>query len=349
MRFSIVVPFHNEEGSIEILHRRLTEVMADVGDDYELVFVDDGSTDRTSAILQRLVESDLHLRGVRLRSNFGQTAALAAGFDLADGDIIIAMDGDLQHQPEDIPRFIDKMNEGYDIVSGWRQNRSDGFHRTFPSRIANRLIAKASGVPLHDFGTTFKAYRRDILKRVPIYGQMHRFIPAMAALEGARVAEIPISYRPRSTGRSHYGLSRTFRVMFDILTVRLLVRYGGRPLHFFGGIAGVLISVSLLLATWLLLKKVWFGEDIFLQNGPMLLFDAVAFLGGVQFLGLGMLGDLFARLYYAPKERRSYSISSVYSRRSLSSHPPGAHHRAARKATKSATSSEVRPMLKRAL
>lgn len=312
MRFSIVVPFHNEEGNIEPLYRRLTTVMESLGEDYELVFVDDGSSDETQVKLKSIAQLDPRVAGLRLRRNFGQTAALAAGFDRARGEIIIAMDGDQQHQPEDIPRFVEKIEQGYDVVSGWRQNRSDGFRRTFPSRIANKLMAKASGVPLHDFGTTFKAYRSEVLKRIPIYGQMHRFIPAMAAIEGALIAEIPIEDVPRATGRSHYGLSRTFRVMFDILTIRLLVRYFSRPLHFFGGIGAGMISLSVLLAGWLLLKKVWWQENIFIQNGPMLLFSAVAFLGGVQFLGLGLLGDLFARLYYAPDQRSIYSIARIY-------------------------------------
>lgn len=312
MRFSIVVPFHNEEGNIEPLYRRLTAVMESLGEDYELVLVDDGSSDDTQVKLKTIAQLDPRVTGLRLRRNFGQTAALAAGFDRARGEIIIAMDGDQQHQPEDIPRFLEKLAQGYDVVSGWRQNRSDGLRRTFPSRIANKLMAKASGVPLHDFGTTFKAYRSEVLKRIPIYGQMHRFIPAMAAIEGALIAEIPIEDVPRATGRSHYGLSRTFRVMFDILTIRLLVRYIARPLHFFGGIGAAMISLAVLLAGWLLLKKIWWQENIFIQNGPMLIFSAVAFLGGVQFLGLGLLGDLFARLYYAPDQRSIYSIARIY-------------------------------------
>jgi glycosyltransferase involved in cell wall biosynthesis len=312
MSYSIVVPFHNEEENLPVLYRRLTEVMESVGEEYELVFVDDGSTDRTPVLLKDICAMDPRVIGVRLRRNFGQTAALAAGFDHAAGDIVIAMDGDQQHRPEDIPRFLAKLDEGYDVVSGWRQERRDGFRRTFPSKIANRLMARASGVPIHDFGTTFKAYRRDLLQRIPIYGQMHRFLPAMAHLEGALIAEVPIEDQPRVAGQSHYGLSRTFRVMFDILTIRLIVRYLARPLHFFGGIGAAMIGVSFLLASWLLIKKLYWREDIFIQNGPMLLFAAVAFLGGVQFLGLGLLGDLFARLYYAPAQRTIYHVARVY-------------------------------------
>ncbi len=312
MRISIVVPFHNEEANLPVLYDRLTRVMEEMGRDYELVFVDDGSSDQTHALLRSICGVDSHVVGLRLRRNFGQTAALAAGFDQADGDVIIAMDGDLQHQPEDIPRFLDLIDKGYDVVSGWRQDRRDGFLRTFPSRIANRLMARASGVPIHDFGTTFKAYRSDLLKRIPIYGQMHRFLPAMASIEGALITEVKIQDLPRASGRSHYGLSRTFRVLFDILTIRFLVRYFSRPLHFFGGIGGVMISASLVLAGWLLFKKLYFSEDIFIENGPLLLFTAVAFLAGIQFLGLGFIGDLLTRLYYAPEKRSIYNVARVY-------------------------------------
>lgn len=312
MKVSIVVPFHNEEENLPALYQRLTRVMEVMDEEYELVLVDDGSVDRTPILLKEICALDPRVTGLRLRRNFGQTAALAAGFDRASGEIVIAMDGDLQHQPEDIPRFLEKLAEGYDVVSGWRRKRQDGFLRTFPSRIANRLMARASGVEIHDFGTTFKAYRREVLERIPIYGQMHRFIPAMASIEGALIAEIPIEDQPRAAGKSHYGLSRTFRVMFDILTIRLIVRYLSRPLHFFGGIGGVMIAAAMAMASWLLFKKLYLRENIFIENGPMLIFSAVLFLGGLQFLGLGLLGDLLARLYYAPEQRRIYSVSHVF-------------------------------------
>jgi glycosyltransferase involved in cell wall biosynthesis len=312
MRYSIVVPFHNEEENLPELYRRLTRVMEALGDDYELVFVDDGSTDKTHQLLRDICALDPRVVGLRLRRNFGQTAALAAGFDCAMGEVVIPMDGDLQHEPEDIPRLVAKLEEGYDIVSGWRQNRQDGFLRTFPSRVANKLMAKASGVAIHDFGTTFKAYRREVLERIPIYGQMHRFIPAMASIEGALIAEVPIEDKPRAAGKSHYGLSRTFRVMFDILTIRFIVRYLSRPLHFFGSIGAGMIVVASVLASSLLLKKLIWRGDIFIENGPMLLFAAVTFLGGLQFLGFGLLGDLLARLYYAPERRDIYNVARIY-------------------------------------
>lgn len=312
MNYSIVVPFHNEEENLPELYRRLTPVMEDLDGDFELIFVDDGSNDRTHQLLREICQLDPRVIGMRLRRNFGQTAALAAGFDQAEGHIVIAMDGDLQHQPEDIPRFIEKLNEGFDVVSGWRQNRQDGFLRTFPSRVANQLMALASGVAIHDFGTTFKAYRHDVLERIPIYGQMHRFIPAMASIEGALIAEIPIEDKPRLKGQSHYGITRAFRVIFDILTIRFIVRYLSRPLHFFGGIGVFMIAISSVLANWLLFKKLVWREAIFIENGPMLIFAAVTFLGGLQFLGFGLLGDLLARLYYAPQRRNIYNVARIY-------------------------------------
>lgn len=313
LRYSIVVPFHNEELNLTPMYERLTNVMQAIGEEYELILVDDGSTDRTQILLRDIAALDPHVIGIRLRRNFGQTAGLSAGFDRARGDIIIAMDGDQQHRPEDIPRFIEKIEEGgYDVVSGWRQHRRDGFLRTFPSRIANQLMAQASGVPLHDFGTTFKAYRREVLERIPLYGQMHRFIPALAHIEGASIVEVPIEDMPRGGGKSHYGLARTGRVLFDILTIRFLLRYLARPLYFFGKIGVTMIVMSGMIATWLLAKKLVWHEDIFIKNGPLLLFSAVTFLGGMQFLGLGFIGDLFARLYYAPEHRTTYNIARIY-------------------------------------
>ena len=312
MQYSIVVPFHNEELNVTPLYRRLTDVLEASCDDYELILVDDGSSDRTQSLIRDIAQTDPRVLGVRLRRNFGQTAALAAGFDRASGDVIIAMDGDQQHQPEDIPRFMTMIDEGYDVVSGWRQHRQDGVLRTFPSMIANKLMAAASGVPLHDFGTTFKAYRREVLERIPLYGQMHRFIPALAHIEGASIVEIPIEDVQRATGKSHYGISRTFRVVFDILTIRFLVRYMSRPLHFFGKIGIAMIILATTIGSWLLAKKLIMKDDIFIENGPMLLFSAVTFLAGMQFIGLGFIGDLFARLYYAPERRSIYNIARVY-------------------------------------
>src|SRR6202795_3044746 len=234
---SIVIPIHNEEPSLLPLYDRLTAVLESLQKQYEILFVDDASTDRSFELLANLVETDEHLKVIRLRRNFGQTAALSAGFHEAEGDGIIAMDGDLQHAPEDIPALLRKIDEGYDIASGWRKDRVDNaLTRKIPSRIANWLMAQASGIQLRDFGTTFKAYRAEILKEINLYGELHRFIPALASFYGARIAEVPIRNMQRASGDSHYGLSRTFRVLFDILTIKFLLKYFTRPMHFFGSL-----------------------------------------------------------------------------------------------------------------
>src|SRR2546430_11704210 len=232
---SIVIPLHNEEPSLLPLYDRLTIVLESLHKPYEILFVDDASTDRSFELLANLVETDTRLTVIRLRRNFGQTAALSAGFHEAKGDVVIAMDGDLQHAPEDIPALLEKMDQGYDIASGWRKRRVDNaIMRKIPSRIANWLMAQASGIELHDFGTTFKAYRAEVLKDVNLYGELHRFIPALASFYGARVIEVPIRNIERPNGASHYGLNRTFRVFFDIITIGFLLRYLTRPMHFFG-------------------------------------------------------------------------------------------------------------------
>jgi glycosyltransferase involved in cell wall biosynthesis len=232
---SIVVPFHNEEGNVTELYARLHTVMESTNWGYQFVFVDDGSADHTFKLLSELAEIDPHVTVVRLRRNFGQTAALAAGFTHSNSEYVIAMDGDLQHNPGEIPRFLEKLEEGYDIVSGWRKRRIDNLWlRKIPSRCANWLMAKLSGVDIHDFGTTFKAYRRELLSQLPLYGEMHRFIPALASWYGASICEIPIQNDNRKHGVSHYNLSRTFRVLFDLITIRFLLQYMSRPLHFFG-------------------------------------------------------------------------------------------------------------------
>ena len=226
IRYSIVVPFYNEQENIPPLYVKLTEVMDALGEQYELVFVDDGSKDKTFKVLSDIYEHDPRVNIVQLRRNFGQAPALKAGFDFARGDIIISMDGDLQHDPEEIPRFLEKIEEGYDLVSGWRVTRTDHWlMRQLPSRVANKMMAKLSGVDLHDFGTTFKAYRREVLSEIHLYGELHRFIPALASWAGASVAEVPISNNARKNGASNYGISRTVRVLLDLLSVKFLLDY----------------------------------------------------------------------------------------------------------------------------
>src|SRR5579863_4962250 len=257
-RYSVVVPFHDEQESVRELHSQLSEIMTGRFDPVEFVYVDDQSSDATPQILAQIAAEDPRVSVLRLKRNYGQTTALAAGFDYASGDIIISMDGDLQHDPADIPTLLGTMETtGCDIVSGWRQKRVDNFIlRRLPSRIANWIMATLSGVDIHDFGTTFKVYRREIIKDVPLYGEMHRFIPALAAWNGAKVIEVPIRNVVRPGGKSHYGISRTLRVLFDIITIRFLLRYMTRPLHFFGptGLLGI-FSGSVILA-FLMLEKI---------------------------------------------------------------------------------------------
>jgi glycosyltransferase involved in cell wall biosynthesis len=299
-KFSIVVPFHNEQESITELYDRLTAVMESTGECFELVFVDDGSHDQTFHLLQEIAAIDSRVVVVKLSRNFGQTSALAAGFDHARGEYVIAMDGDLQHDPDDIPAFIEKINEGYDIVSGWRKVRIDNLvMRRIPSRCANWLMSKLSGVDLHDFGTTYKAYRRELIEQVPLYGEgMHRFIPALASWYGARICEIPIKNINRDSGKSHYGITRTFRVFFDLITIRFLLKYLSRPLHFFGtvGMAGIFGGSAI--ALWMMMLKLFFHTNVMDQHGPLLILAAVMIVAGVQLLAFGLLGELQVRQFH---------------------------------------------------
>lgn len=314
---SIVVPIHDEEPAILPLYDRLTAVLETVRKPYEIIFVDDASTDRSFDLLANLVETDARLKVIRLRRNFGQTAALSAGFDEAQGHIIISLDGDLQHEPEDIPALLSKIEEGYDIASGWRKQRLDNaFTRKIPSRIANWMMAKVSGVDLRDFGTTFKAYRAEILKDVNLYGELHRFIPALAALYGARIAEVPIRNAPRANGGSHYGLGRTFRVFFDILTIQFLLKYFTRPMHFFGkwGLCAGTLGFSILSFT--AIKKILMpSRDILELHGPLIVAGSLLLMTGLILFCTGFLGEVLMRTYFESQGRRIYAVREIRSRR----------------------------------
>ncbi|HWF07328.1 MAG TPA: glycosyltransferase family 2 protein [Bryobacteraceae bacterium] len=309
---SIVVPIHNEERSILPLYDRLTSILFKIGQPYEILFIDDASTDRSYELLANLVQTDPHLKVVRLRRNFGQTAALAAGFHEARGRIVIAMDGDLQHAPEDIPALLAKIDEGYDIASGWRKERVDNpITRRIPSRVANWMMSKASGIDLRDFGTTFKAYRADVLKDVHLYGELHRFIPALASFYGARVVEVPIQNTPRIAGTSHYGLGRTFRVLFDILTIRFLLKYFTRPMHFFGSIGLIgTVSGGAMLAYCLVVKVFW-QLDIIYEHGPLMIAGALLLLAGLMMFSTGLIGELVIRTYFETQNRRIYAVREI--------------------------------------
>jgi len=311
-KYSIVVPLHNEHENVTDLYDRLKAVMESNGESFELVLVDDGSTDNTFNLLREIAAVDSRITVVKLRRNFGQTAGLAAGFDHARGEYIIAMDGDLQHDPADIPIFLEKIAEGYDIVSGWRKRRIDNLWlRRIPSRCANWLMAKLSGVDIHDFGTTFKAYRREILEQVPLYGEMHRFIPALASWHGASIIEVPIRNVERERGASHYGLSRTFRVFFDLITIRFLLRYLSRPLHFFGTVGMLSILSGCGVAGWLVADKVLYGTEVMRQHGPLMIFTAVLVLAGLNMLAVGLLGEMQVRYYHEPSRRAPYSVERL--------------------------------------
>ncbi len=312
-RYSIVVPFHNEEENVTILYARLKQVMEQVDEPFEMILVDDGSSDRTYKLLEEIAAVDSRVLIVKLRRNFGQTSALAAGFDHASGEFILAMDGDLQHDPNDIPAFIEKLDEGYDVVSGWRKVRIDNFIlRRVPSAGANWIMARLSGVPIHDFGTTFKAYRREVIQNIPLYGEMHRFIPALASYFGASICEIPIRNLNRVRGKSHYGLGRTFQVLFDLMTIRFLLKHMSRPLRFFGGwgifamFAGGGMSVALL--GMKLLKP---SLDLMQVHGPMFVIASVLIVSGIQLLALGLLGELQVRHYYSGQRPASYTVDRL--------------------------------------
>ena len=311
-KYSIVVPLHNEQENVTDLYDRLKAVMEANGESFEIVLVDDGSDDNTFALLREIAAVDSRVTVVKLRRNFGQTAGLAAGFDHARGEYIIAIDGDLQHDPSDIPMFLEKIGEGYDIVSGWRKQRIDNLWlRRIPSRIANWMMAKLSGVDIHDFGTTFKAYRREILEQVPLYGELHRFIPALASWHGASIIEVPIRNVNRERGLSHYGISRTFRVFFDLITIRFLLRYLSRPLHFFGTVGMLSILTGFSVAGWLGVRKLFYGSHLLVEHGPLMIFGAVLFLAGLNMLAVGLLGEMQVRHYHEPTRRAPYSVDRV--------------------------------------
>jgi len=302
MDLSLVIPVYNEADNLSLLCQRIHAALASTNWTYEVVMIDDGSTDDSAQILRRLHAEDPQLKVLRFRRNFGQTAALAAGFAYAHGEVIVSLDGDLQNDPLDIPRLVAKLSEGYDLVSGWRINRQDPFvRRRLPSQIANWLISLTTRVKLHDYGCTLKAFRRDVAKELKLYGEMHRFIPALAGDLGARIVELPVTHHPRQRGHSKYGLTRTLWVMLDLLTVKFLSSYATRPSHLFGlcGLLAVLLggAITLLLG----IQKVFFGVK--LAARPLLLLGVLLVVIGVQFVTLGLIGEMLARTYHESQEK----------------------------------------------
>ncbi len=301
------MPVLNEEENLPILHQRLTEVLAGNGYSYEIIIVDDGSTDRSFDVMQELQAQDDRLRVVRFRRNYGQTAAFAAGFDRARGDVVITMDADLQNDPADIPALMAKMAEGYDVVSGWRVDRQDRFlDRRLPSIVANRLIGWTTAVRIHGYRCSLKAYRRDVLTDVRLYGELHRFIPALAHAAGARVTEIPVSHHPRRYGKAKYGLSRTLKVILDILAVRFLMSYSTRPIHIFGllglfsFLAGVVILLYLAVVRLFLLQPV--------ADRPLMLLGILLTMLGVQLVTSGLLAEMVTRTYFESQDKPIYTV-----------------------------------------
>jgi glycosyltransferase involved in cell wall biosynthesis len=306
---SVVVPVHDEAENVEPLYRSLAESLDDLGRTYEIIVVDDGSRDDTYSRLRRLADADVRLRLVRLRRNFGQTAAMAAGFDHARGDVVVPMDGDLQNDPADIQRLLEKLDEGYDVVSGWRQDRQDTASRRFPSRIANWLIGRVTGVRLHDYGCTLKAYRADVARETRLYGEMHRFMPALAYQSGARIAEVPVRHHARKFGRSKYGLRRTMKVLLDLLTVKFLSGYATKPSYVFGGSGAVLCFLGTIAAAWTAYER--FVNGVYAYKQPSLLVAVFLFSIGVNLILMGLLAELIIRTYHESQAKPTYSVREL--------------------------------------
>ncbi len=307
MNFSIVVPIYNEQDNIHELYLAITKALDDFDNDYEIIMVDDGSTDGSFGALQRIAAQDSRLKVIRFRRNFGQTAAMSAGFDAASGNIIIPMDGDLQNDPADIPRLIEKLHEGYDVVSGWRRSRKDTvITRKIPSMLANALISFFTGVHLHDYGCTLKAYRREVLDGINLYGEMHRFVPALASQVGAKVAEIPVNHFPRLHGTSKYDISRTLRVILDLMTVKFLLSYSTKPIQLFGKWGVYTLMAGFCSAAMTIYMKVF--EHLSMNRNPLLILTGFLLFMGVQFIVMGLLGELNARTYFESQGKPIYVV-----------------------------------------
>lgn len=310
MDLSVIVPIRNEAPNISRLHAELTAVLSRVGRPYEIIAIDDGSTDESFDALVRCQQGDAHLRIIRFRRNFGQTAAFAAGFAYARGRIIVTTDGDLQNDPADIPRMIDELDRGYDIVSGWRKHRQDALlTRRLPSRIANSLISAATGVRLHDYGCSLKVFRAEVVKPLKLYGEMHRFLPAIASELGVRISEIDVHHRPRQHGKSNYGLSRTLRVILDLITVKFLLSYSTRPLQMFGLLGMAMGSLGGIILVWLTYTKFIGHQGI--GDRPLLLFGILLVFTGVQLLTLGLLAEVQARTYHESQNKPTYVVREI--------------------------------------
>ncbi len=309
MKISVVVPVYNEAESLHPLFQAINEALA--GFSYEIIFVDDGSKDGSVDILFEIAQEARDIVSViQFRRNFGQTAAIAAGLDYSAGEIIILLDADLQNDPADIPMLVEKIDEGYDVVSGWRVDRKDTLiTRTIPSRMANWLISTVTGVKLHDYGCTLKAYRRDVFEGFRLYGEMHRFIPAYAVSVGARIIEVPVQHHPRRFGKTKYGLSRTIKVLLDLFTVKFLISYGHKPIYLFGGAGILLIVPSVLILFFLIVRRLWLGISIL--GSPLLQLSTMTMIMGFQSILMGLIAELLVRIYHESQAKPTYSIRKV--------------------------------------
>jgi glycosyltransferase involved in cell wall biosynthesis len=304
---SVVIPAYNEEENVSILYEKLKKVLDGLGQDYEIIFVDDGSTDGTYQRLKQLAEKDSRLKVIRFKRNYGQTAAMSAGFEHAKGDVIITLDADLQNDPEDILLLLEKLEEGYHVVSGWRKDRKDPFlSRRLPSMIANWLISKITGVHLHDYGCTLKAYRAEVVKDLELFGDMHRFLPALTKRRGARITEVVVRHHPRMFGRSKYGIGRTVRVLLDIMLVKFLNEYINKPLYMFGSVGFLLLGLGFFSLFYLIFLKLFLEEPI--GRRPLLTLSVLLILAGIQLISTGLLAELLVRIYYRTKDTKPYII-----------------------------------------
>jgi len=309
-RISIVIPLYNEEESIPRLYDELVKAIANYGQPAEVIIIDDGSRDRSFALLSDIAAQDPRFTIIRFRRNFGQTAGFAAGFAQARGDVVITMDADLQNDPMDIPLLMAKIDEGYDIVSGWRKDRQDRFlDRRLPSMMANRLISNVTDVRLHDYGCSLKAYRRDVLQHVRLYGELHRFVPARASQAGGRVTEVPVNPRARQYGKSKYGISRTIRVMLDLINVWFLGAYSTRPIHVFGTLGFASAALGIVVGVYLSFLKIFLGQSI--GNRPLLLLAVLLVVIGVQLVTMGLLGEMITRTYYESQNKTIYVVREI--------------------------------------
>jgi glycosyltransferase involved in cell wall biosynthesis len=307
---SVVVPIYNESENLPLLIEAIHQALLPTGIDYEIICVDDASTDGSAEILRQFAQQDGHLKAVLLRRNYGQTAGMAAGFDYAKGSIIVTMDGDLQNDPADIPLLLERLEQGYDLVSGWRKHRKDNrVTRLLPSMVANWLIGVMTGVKLHDYGCSLKAYRTEVIKDMNLYGELHRFLPALAFIEGAKITEIPVNHHPRRFGTSKYGLGRTLKVSMDLLTVYFMKKFLTKPMHIFGGLGLTSMVAGMALGVYLTLLKIIDNQDI--GDRPLLILAVVLFLTGIQLFSFGLLAELVMRTYHESQKRPIYRVREV--------------------------------------